>query len=270
MSQSVVLITGASSGIGKATALHLLKAGYRVYGAARRLEAMHDLQAAGGQILSMDVTDAVQIERGLAQLLAETGRLDVLINNAGYACYGSVEETPLAEARRQFEVNNFGLAALTQAVIPVMRQQRSGRIINLSSMGGKIYFPLGAWYHASKHALEGWSDCLRLELKPFGIDVIVIEPGVIATEFGDVMSEPLLKRSGAGPYASMAQAMVRALHQGSSSPPELIAATIATAMKASRPRTRYVAGKMARPMMLMRLLLGDRRFDQMLNNLLKS
>ena len=271
MTQKVVLITGASSGIGKATALHLLKAGYRVYGAARRLEAMQALSAAGGQILSMEVTDPDQIQAGITQILAETGRLDVLINNAGYGCYGSVEETPLSEARHQFEVNNFGLAALTQAVIPVMRAQNSGRIINISSMGGKIYFPLGAWYHASKHALEGWSDCLRLELKPFGIDVIVIEPGLIATEFGEVMSEPLLARSGSGPYAALAQALAGMTRssQANSSPPELIAATLARAIQTARPKTRYVVGKMAKPMLLMRALLGDRGYDQLLGLMLK-
>ncbi|PIQ29161.1 short-chain dehydrogenase/reductase [bacterium (Candidatus Blackallbacteria) CG17_big_fil_post_rev_8_21_14_2_50_48_46] len=274
MSKKVVLITGASSGMGKVTALHLLQAGYTVYGAARRVELMQELEQAGGHPLKMDVTDADQVKAAVEQIMAQEGRIDVLINNAGYGSYGSVEETSIEEAKRQFEVNNFGLARLTQAVIPHMRKQGAGRIINISSMGGKIYFPLGAWYHASKHALEGWSDCLRIELKPFGIDVVIIEPGVIATEFGEVMSEPLLERSGQGPYAKMAKTMAKMTQESyqkpnAASPAHLIAETIAQAIQAKRPKTRYVAGKMARPMILLRKIFGDRIYDQALFGMLK-
>lgn len=272
--KKVILITGASSGIGKATALQLIKDGHTVYGAARRVEKMQELTDAGGHIIEMDVMDEAQLEAGVNQVIKEQGKIDVLINNAGYANYGSVEETPIADARRQFEVNIFGLARLTQLVIPHMRKQKSGKIINISSMGGKIYTPLGAWYHATKHALEGWSDCLRLELKPFHIDVVIIEPGAIVTEFGAVMVEPMLERSGNGPYSDMTHALAKATRgsyekEGAASPPSVIAGVISKAIKSSRPRTRYVAGKLAQPLMFIRKYLGDRIFDRAIMSQLK-
>jgi NAD(P)-dependent dehydrogenase (short-subunit alcohol dehydrogenase family) len=171
-----------------------------------------------------------------------------------------MEDSEIADARYQFEVNLFGPARLTQLALPYMREKRAGKIVNVSSMGGRIYTPLGSWYHASKHAVEGWSDCLRIELAPFGIDVIVIEPGVIETEFGEVMVGPMLERSGESAYRDMAQAMAKASMAGS--PPTLIAELIVKAIRARRPRTRYVAGKYARPLMLTRGLLGDRVFDR--------
>lgn len=265
-STKVVLITGASSGMGKETALKLIKEGHIVYGAARRVEKMQSLVDAGGHALKMDVTNDEQMEAGVNQIIKEQGRIDVLVNNAGFAIYGSVEETFIADARRQFDVNIFGLARLTQLVIPYMREQQSGKIINISSMGGKIYTPLGAWYHATKHALEGWSDCLRVELKAFNIDVVIIEPGAIATEFGDVMLDPMLERSANGPYGLMAQAMAKAIKEsyekvGASSPPSVIANAISNAIQSSRPKTRYVAGKLAKPLMFIRKYFGDRVFD---------
>ena len=264
--KKVVLITGASSGIGKETALQLIKEGYTVYGAARRVEKMADLGKAGGQAIQMDVTNEAQLVSGVDQIIREQGKIDVLVNNAGYGSYGSVEETPLADARRQFDVNIFGLARLTQLVIPHMRSQQSGKIINISSMGGKVYTPLGAWYHATKHALEGWSDCLRLELKQFNIDVVVVEPGAIATEFGDVMYEPMLERLGDGPYRDIAQSMAKATKasyekKGAASPPSVISDAIVRAIRSNRPKTRYVAGKFAKPVMFVRKYFGDRIFD---------
>ncbi|MCB9272577.1 MAG: oxidoreductase [Lewinellaceae bacterium] len=266
-SKKVILITGASSGMGKETALKLAGEGHIVYGAARRVEKMQPLVDAGGYALKMDITDDEQLEAAVQQIVEEQGRIDVLVNNAGFAIYGSVEETPIEEARRQFEVNLFGLARLTQLVIPHMRQQRSGRIINISSMGGKIYTPLGAWYHATKHALEGWSDCLRIELKQFNIEVVIVEPGIIATEFGDVMLEPLLEHSANGPYSEMAHAIAdttRSSYENESaySPPSVIANAISAAVSARRPKTRYVAGKMARPLIFIRKYFGDRVFDK--------
>jgi NAD(P)-dependent dehydrogenase (short-subunit alcohol dehydrogenase family) len=269
----IVLVTGASSGMGKETALELLKAGHVVYGAARRVERMSDLVEAGGHSLKLDVTDEGSIRSAVSQLLEEQGRIDVLVNNAGYAIYGAVEDTSLDDARRQFEVNLFGLAAITKAVLPSMRKQNAGRIINVTSMGGKIYTPLGAWYHATKHALEGWSDCLRIELKQFGIDVVIIEPGIIATEFADVMYQPMLDRSGSGPYAKMAQSVANATKEsydkGGSSPASLIAGIIAKAVRVKTPKTRYVAGKFAKPMISMRKWLGDRAFDKILMSQVK-
>ena len=206
--QQVALVTGASSGIGKEIAKKLLQDGLVVYVAARRLEKMQDLEKLGAKALKMDITQEADITSVVEQISLEQGGVDVLVNNAGFGSYGAVEDTPIDDARYQFEVNLFGLAALTQKVLPYMREQGSGKIINISSMGGKIYTPLGAWYHATKHALEGWSDCLRLELEPFGIDVVIVEPGIINTEFGDVMTGPMMERSGNSAYAKLAKAML--------------------------------------------------------------
>lgn len=264
--KKTILITGASSGIGNDTAQQLIKEGHTVYSAARRVEKMQDLVQAGGHAIPLDVTNEEQLVATVNQITKEQGRIDVLINNAGYGSYGSVEETPLEDARYQFDVNLFGLARLTQLVIPHMRKQKSGKIINISSMGGKIYTPLGAWYHATKHALEGWSDCLRLELKQFNIDVVIIEPGAIQTEFGDVMMDPMLERSGQGPYSkiakSMAKTTVDTYANGGASPASVITNVILKAIDARKPKTRYVAGKMAKPVMLMRKYFGDRIFDK--------
>ncbi|MEM9459701.1 MAG: oxidoreductase [Myxococcota bacterium] len=261
-----VLITGASSGIGKQTAKTLLSEGFRVYAAARRVEKMHDLAQAGAIVVAMDVTQEQDIARVITQIETDHGGVDILINNAGFGMYGAMEDTSLDDARYQFEVNVFGLARLTQRVLPYMRKQGAGTIINISSMGGKIYTPLGAWYHATKHALEGWSDCLRLELAPFGIHVIVVEPGAIQTEFGDVLVGPMLERSGQSDYAPMATKVAKAVEasyaDGAGSPPSVIAKVVVKALRAKRPRTRYVAGKYARPMIALRKWLGDRAFDK--------
>ncbi|MCB9232640.1 MAG: oxidoreductase [Bacteroidia bacterium] len=263
----VIIITGASSGIGKETALKLIAEGHKVYGAARRVDLMQDLVAAGGFALEMDVTNETQIKSGVKQVVDAQGRIDVLINNAGYGLYGAVEDIPLDQARRQFEVNIFGLAAITKEVLPHMRAANRGTIINVSSMGGKMYTPLGAWYHATKHALEGWSDCLRLELSQFNIDVVVVEPGAIATEFGDVVVDPMLKNSGKGPYQKLAHDIANATREiyskpNAASPASVIANVMSRAVSARRPQTRYVAGKMARPLMFIRKYFGDRIFDK--------
>lgn len=263
--KKVVLITGASSGMGKEAALTLVREGHVVYGAARRVEKMRDLVEAGGHAVALDVTDEAQVREVVARILAEAGGIDVLVNNAGFGLYGAVEDTSLDDARRQFEVNLFGVAAITKAVLPSMRAQKRGRIINITSMGGKIHTPLGAWYHASKHALEGWSDCLRLETAPFGIDVVIVEPGAIATEFGAVLTQPMVERSGSGPYADMTRAVAQATNatydRGGSSPASVVAKTISKAISARRPKTRYVVGKYARPLLFMRRWLSDRAFD---------
>jgi len=259
--------------MGKVTAQTLIKAGHSVYGAARRLDKMQDLEALGGHAIAMDITDEAQVQAVVDRILSEQGRLDVLVNNAGYAVYGAVEQVSLADARAQFDVNLFGLASLTQKVLPYMRAQTSGHIINVSSIGGKIYSPLGAWYHATKHALEGWSDALRVETKAFGISVSIIEPGAIQTEFTDVMNDPLLERSKDGPYADMAQRVVQGsakYYNGSpSNDPAIIAKVIARAIESPRPKTRYAAGKMAKPTLFMRRWLSDAAFDRMILSMLK-
>lgn len=266
MSKQVIFITGASSGIGKVTALQLIKDGHIVYGAARRVEQMQDLVDAGGHALKLDVMDNDNIKQVVAQILSEQGKIDVLINNAGYAVYGAIEDTSATDYRRQFDVNLFGVAEVTKAVLPGMRDNNKGRIINVSSVGGKIYSPLGAWYHATKHALEGWSDCLRLELEQFGIDVVIIEPGLIKTEFGDVMNAPLVERSGNGPYAKMTKSVVDAMEasyeKDEASPPSVIAEVISKAVSAAKPKTRYSAGKFATMLLFLRKWTSDRFFDK--------
>lgn len=263
-----VLITGASSGIGEETAKLLLSQGYTVYTAARRLEKMEHLKALGARPLKMDITKETDRQDVVEYIQKESNGVDILINNAGYGSYGAMEDTSLDDARYQFEVNLFGLAGLTQAVLPHMRAQGYGRIINMSSMGGRIYTPLGSWYHATKHALEGWSDCLRLEVAPFGIDVVVIQPGAIQTEFGDVMLGPMLERSGDSVYADLAHKMAKvtrdSYEKGSSSPPSVIARIVLKAIRAKRPKTRYIAGKLARPSLFLRKWFGDRIFDKVI------
>jgi NAD(P)-dependent dehydrogenase (short-subunit alcohol dehydrogenase family) len=265
MSNKVALVTGGSSGIGEATALRLQELGYTTYAAARRVERMEHLTTSGIRPLAMDVTDDESMQSGVEQILAEEGRIDVLVNAAGYGSYGALEDVPLSEARNQVEVNLFGAARLTQLVLPRMRDQRSGTIVNITSMGGKIYTPLGAWYHATKHALEALSDCLRMELKPFGIDVVVIEPGGIRTEWPGIAAQKVRAVSGTGPYAPQGNAVADSLSSEStqrrSSPPELIAKTIGKAVTARRPKTRYAVGYGAKPMIFLHDVLPDSAFD---------
>ncbi|MCD6033952.1 MAG: short-chain dehydrogenase/reductase [Thermomicrobiales bacterium] len=262
MSTKVALVTGASSGIGEATASKLRELGYTTYAAARRVDRMEHLTQSGIRPLAMDVTDDESMQSAVKRILAEEGRIDVLVNNAGYGSYGALEDVPLSEARYQFEVNVFGAARLTQLVLPQMREQRSGTIVNITSMGGKIYTPLGAWYHATKFALEALSDCLRMEVAPFGINVVVIEPGGIQTEWGGIAAEKLRAVSGSGPYAEQAKAMAESL--SSDAPPTLIADTIAKAVTARRPMTRYAVGFGAKPMIFMHAVLPDRAFDALM------
>lgn len=271
--KKVILITGASSGMGKASAIQLIKEGHTVYTAARRIDQMQDLQKMGGHPIQMDITSEVNIQLVVDTILEKEGKIDVLFNNAGYALYGSVEEISVDEARRQFEVNIFGLASLTQKVIPSMRKANSGTIINTSSMGGKMYTPMGAWYHATKHALEGWSDCLRLELSPFNIQVVILEPGAIETEFGEVMLDPMIKRSGNGPYGKMVMAIAKSSKElytkGGSSPSSVISNIVSNIIASKRPKTRYRVGKFAKPMVWIRLYLGDRIFDKVIMSQVK-
>lgn len=268
MTPPVALVTGASSGIGEATALKLHALGYTVYAAARRLNCMQSLVAAGVHVVAMDVTDDDSMRAGIQEIIARSGRIDVLVNNAGYGAYGAVEDVSIDEARQQFDVNVFGAARLTQLALPHMRKQRAGSIVNITSMGGKIHTPLGAWYHGTKFALEAISDCLRLEVAPFGIDVVVIEPGGIKTEWARIAADHLRATSGQGAYAcqarAMAESMVGEASRKRQSPPQLIADTIAKAVTARRPKTRYAVGFGAKPMIFMRRWLSDRAFDSLM------
>lgn len=226
---------------------------------------MQDLRDRGVRTLTMDVTDDESAALGVKQIIAETGRIDVLVNNAGYGSYGAVEDVPLDEARRQFEVNLFGAARLIRLVLPGMRTRRSGTIINITSMGGKLHTPFGAWYHGTKFALEGFSDCLRIETRPFGIDVVIIEPGAIRTEWSGIAADHLDETSGAGAYADQAHAVATAFKSETtakrSSPPEVIAKAVTKAATARWPKTRYAAGSGAKPLIFLRRWLPDRVYD---------
>ena len=269
-----VLVTGASAGIGKATVELFLKHGYKVYAVARRIEKMEDLKILGAIPIQMDVTDNRSMEAGIEKISRESGGVDILINNAGYGSLGSVEEVSIEEAKRQFEVNIFGLARLTQLITPHMREMKWGKIVNISSIGGKIYEPLAGWYHSTKFALEGLSDCLRLELKGFGIHVIVVEPGPIRSEWGDIASDNLMKTSGSGPYRKIAEGMMNNFKnfytEKKSSPPEEVARIIFKSVLAKRPKTRYPAGKGASLILLGRKLFSDKIFDMAMLSMVKS
>jgi NAD(P)-dependent dehydrogenase (short-subunit alcohol dehydrogenase family) len=266
--KKVALITGASSGIGESAAILLHNAGFKVYGAARRVEKMKSLEEKGISTISLDVTDEDSIVNCVNTILEKEGSIDVLVNNAGYGSYGAIEDVPMEEARRQFDVNIFGLARLTQLVLPGMREKRFGKIVNISSMGGRIFTPFGGWYHATKHALEGWSDCLRLETKEFGIDVVVVEPGGIKTPWGIIAAENLKKTSGNGAYAEAANKSAEGTAKIYSSnrltKPEVIGNAILKAVTTRKPRRRYVKGMGARPTLFIRKWFGDGVYERVL------
>jgi len=263
------LVTGASSGIGEETARTLHKLGYTVYAAARRTDRLEQLTPTGIHALTMDVTDDESMTSGIEKIIAETGRIDVLVNNAGYGSFGAIEDVPIDEARRQFEVNVFGLARLTQLVLPHMRAQRSGTIINISSIGGRFTTLLGGWYHASKHAVEALSDALRMEAAPFGIDVVVIEPGLIRTEWSGIAANHLEETAEGSAYASQIKAVANSMRSESTnkrqSPPSVIADTVKKIVTAHKPRTRYVVGFAAKPLVTLRRILPDRAFDRLIS-----
>ncbi len=266
--RKVVLITGASSGMGKLTAKILHKNGYTVYGAARRLNEMQDLQSDGMSIISLDLTNDDSIVACVNTILEKEGKIDILINNAGYGSYGAIEDVPIEEAKRQFEVNIFGLARITQLILPSMRKQKYGRIVNIASIGGKVYTPFGAWYHATKHALEGWSDCLRMEVKEFGIDVVIIEPGAIKTPWGIIAAENLRKTSGNGAYAKFANKVadgMENIYSGDKlTKAEILSEVIAKSAMVDKPKKRYLKGYMAKSALFIRKWLGDNIFEKII------
>ena len=270
MAKKVAFVTGGSSGIGEATALRLEEKGFVVYAGARRTERMAALKNASVHVISLDVTDDGSATKAVDTIIAAEGRIDLLVNNAGYGSYGAVEEVPLSEAQAQLDVNLLGLARMTQKVLPYMRAQRSGTIINISSVGGQFATPLGAWYHASKYAVEGLSDALRLELNRFGINVVVIEPGSIQTEFGEIAADNLRAISGQGPYAEQANAMAASLDATSkpgywlASRANVVAKAVTKAATVRRPRTRYAVGLGAKPMIWASRLTPDRAFDALI------
>ena len=266
----IALVTGASSGIGEMTARELAKNGYTVYAAARRMEKMEKLRKEGIIPLSLDLTNEDSMVQCVQEILKTAGRIDVLVNNAGYGSYGAIEDVPMEEARRQFEVNLFGMARLIQLVTPSMRENHFGKIVNISSMGGKIWTKFGGWYHATKFAVEGFSDCLRMELAPFGIDVVVVEPGGIKTDWGIIAANHLKETAKGGAYElyanKAADGMIKNYSGNMLAKPELIARTVRKAVMKKRPRTRYLIGFMAKPMVLTQKIFGDRVYDWVIRN----
>jgi NAD(P)-dependent dehydrogenase (short-subunit alcohol dehydrogenase family) len=263
-------LTSASAGIGKATVRRLLQDGWTVYGAARRLEMMADIQDEGAKILSVDVTDEASMQAAVKTILSAEGRIDALVNNAGYGSYGALEDVPLDEARRQFEVNVFGLMRLTQMVLPAMREAGSGRIVNISSMGGRIWMPIGGWYHATKHAVEVLSDALRMETKTFGIRVVVVQPGAIESEWSGIAAENLLKHSEGSAYRDQVNPMARILQNyDRSAPPEVVAKAVSKAVNSRNPKRRYATPFDAKMFTFLKWLFPDALWEVMIKSVIK-
>jgi NAD(P)-dependent dehydrogenase (short-subunit alcohol dehydrogenase family) len=263
-----VLITGCSTGIGRATAERLAGDGWNVHATARRLESIEDLGKEGCKTHALDVTDEGSMESAVAEI-EKDGPIGGLINNAGYSQSGALETIPMDSVRRQFETNVFGLLRMCQLVLPSMRSAGSGRIVNLSSMGGRLTFPGGGVYHATKHAVEALSDALRFEVKPFGVDVVVIEPGLIVTEFGETAAGSIAEIEEHGPYSKFNSDVAKVTANAYTGPmarfgagPEAVADKIARALTASRPRTRYTVTASAKAMLGMRRLSTDRMWDR--------
>ena len=267
-SNKVILLTGASSGIGYDTAVALAQQGHKVYAAARRVERMEPLRQYGIVPLKMDVTDEASMQEGVKTLLDAEGRIDVLINNAGYGYFGAVENVPMDDARNQLEVNVFGLARLCQLVLPTMRAQHSGRIINTASVAGRAVFYYGGWYHVSKYAVESLSDAMRMELKPFGIDVVIIEPGAIKTNWGIIAADHLIESSRGTAYEQTGTMMANNLRNmylsNTISDPAVVRKAIVRAVNARRPCTRYRIGRMANAIVFFHWLLPTRWWDAFL------
>ena len=265
----VVLITGASSGIGLSAAQLFSEKGWIVYGAARRLERMKSLESKGVRILPLDVTDDQSMQDCVQSVIQQAGRIDCLINNAGYGFFGAVENVPIEDARHQLEVNLVGLARMVQLVLPYMRQQKCGRIINVSSIAGRFSMPFGAWYHATKFAVEGWSESLRAEVKPFGIKVALIEPGPIKTDWGIIAADHLAAVSKGGAYEERAFSIANLMRLGYSrnylSTPDVIAKAMYHAASSRCPKLRYVKGSFAKLGVFLHGILGSRLFARLLD-----
>ena len=268
--KKVALVTGASSGIGEATARLLADNGYKVIGVARRVEKMTHLKRLGIDILPMDLSNDDSIVQVIETIIQSNGSIDILVNIAGFGSYGAVEDVSMKDARYQLEVNVIGLARLCQLVLPYMRGQHYGKIVNITSVGGKMATPLGGWYHASKFAVEALSDSLRLEVKQFGIDVIVVEPGGIKTEWGSIAFDNAVKISGATAYSQLTEKTKAAADKFDRGiEPIEIASLIKTAIEAKNPKARYAKGYMAAPILFAKRWLSDRWFDKMIMSQLK-
>jgi NAD(P)-dependent dehydrogenase (short-subunit alcohol dehydrogenase family) len=268
-----VLITGCSSGIGRATAERLVSRGYTVYATARRVETIADLEGRGCRVLALDVTDEDSMQAAVRTVVDEQGAVGALVNNAGYSQSGAVEEVPMDEVRRQFETNVFGLVRMCQLVLPGMRAQHHGRIVNVSSMGANFTFPGGGFYHATKYAVEAISDALRFEVKGFGIDVVIVQPGIIRTGFAGAATDAIHRATPAeGPYATFNAAVAgstQSVYEHGplarlGGEPETVARTIERAIAARAPKIRYRVTPSARLLVGQRALMTDRMWDRML------
>ena len=266
-----VLVTGASAGIGKATAIYLAQNGYNVYGAARRIEKMQDLKRHGIKPISLDVSNEESLVACVDQIIKDSGSIDILINSAGSGCYGALEDMPISDAKYQLEVNVFAVAHLIQLVLPTMRKNNYGKIVNISSVGGKVTLPMGVWYHASKFAIEGLSDALRKEVKSFGIDVIVIEPGGTKSEMTGLGTEYLNRVSGNTAYSHLAKGVSKMYAETAknASDPIVIAKLIKKGIEANNPKTRYVGASGAKLLLFLRRLLSDKLFDKLVMSQMK-
>jgi NAD(P)-dependent dehydrogenase (short-subunit alcohol dehydrogenase family) len=266
-----VLVTGCSSGIGRSTAELLAQRGWTVYATARRPESIEELGRSGCKLLALDVTDEQSMQAAVREVEQEEGAVGVLVNNAGYSQSGAIETIPLDQIRAQFETNVFGLIRMCQLVLPGMRRQRWGRIVNMGSMGGKLTFPGGGIYHATKHAVEAISDALRFEVAGFGVDVVLIEPGLITTGFADAAVGSMSAAQDDGPYAgfnSAVAASTAGVYQGPlkrfGGGPEVVAKVVEKAISRRRPRARYPVTPSARLMMTQRRLMPDRAWDALM------
>lgn len=273
--QSVVLVTGCSSGIGQATAVRLARAGMTVYATARRVADLAPCTAAGCVPLALDVTDEASMSAAVAQIEAANGAIDILINNAGFSQSGAVEAVSIERVRAQFETNVVGLLRLTQLVVPAMRQRARGRIINLSSMGGTLVFPGGGVYHASKYAIEALSDALRFELRGFGIDVVAIQPGLIRSQFSEAAVSGMRVRDEiADVYRAFHERVAALTKEAYETGPlaslagsaDDVARTIERAATTAKPRARYRVTGSATLLMTLRRLLGDAGWDRFLRS----
>ena len=268
-----VLITGCSTGIGRTTAETLARDGWNVYATARRPESIEDLKASGAKTLALDVTDEASMASAVTEVESDGGPVGALVNNAGYSQSGAIESIPMDSVRKQFETNVFGLIRMCQLVLPGMRRAGRGRIVNVSSMGGKLTFPGGGIYHATKHSVEAISDALRFEVAGFGVEVVVIEPGLIRTAFGDTAVDSIGETSAEGPYAKFNEEVAKATEGAYSGPfsrlgggPETVAAKIEKALAARRPSTRYKVTPSASMIMGMRHAMTDRMWDRFVSS----
>ena len=263
--QKVVLITGTALGIGKSTAEYLIDKGHIVYGGDILIEENLYLNDIGGTALEMDVTNQNHIDNAVKKIISEQGRIDVLVNNAGLGVYGAIEDVSMEDIYYQYDVNLFGLARVTKAVLPYMREKESGTIINISSVLGETYGPLAGWYLSTKHALEGWSDALRVELKKFDIDVVIVQPGAISTNFSNVTKTYMDKYRTNSAYQHLYGEPITDTGNdvlSNQSDPIVIAKVINKAIDARNPKTRYAAGAYSKIGIFLRKIMTDKMFDR--------